>query len=428
MSSEAEAMKPDDKRTLTPKMRFQEFKNDADWIETTLGSIAAFYKGRGVSKADIDPAGKRPCIRYGELYTRYDEIIDHIYSTTSLTDSELFLSCKNDVIIPASGETKEDIAKASCVMLDDVALGSDMNVIRTAHNGVFLSYYLNSAKRHDIAKIAQGDTVVHLYASQLESLSISIPKSGEQQKIAGSQTSLRALIAVHQRKLGALHALKKALLQQLFPREGDTIPRLRFPAFQDAREWQKKTLADVATIRAGTTPLRSESKFYKGGTIPWVKTTDLTNSFISNTEECITPEANSRINPRDSVLVAMYGGFNQIGRTGYLKMPAATNQAISVLNPNQDELTPIYLLMWLNAKIQYWKRVASSSRKDPNITSADVERFPIVFPRADEQRKIADCLSSIEELISAQNKWIDMLKTHKAGLMQQLFPPPQEAL
>ncbi len=125
-----------------PKLRFPEFRDAGEWEEKKLGEIAVFHKGKGISKADIDSNGKTPCIRYGELYTNYKEIISSIVSKTNLPITELFLGCKNDVIIPSSGETKLDIATASCLTLDGVALGGDINVIRCDQNGVFMSYYL----------------------------------------------------------------------------------------------------------------------------------------------------------------------------------------------------------------------------------------------------------------------------------------------
>lgn len=126
-------------------------------------------------------------------------------------------------------------------------------------------------------------------------------------------------------------------------------------------------------------------------------------------------------------MVAMYGGFNQIGRTGYLKIPAATNQALSVLNANQKELFPLYLLMYLNAKVYLWKTFAGSSRKDPNITGNDVSKFPIhIPPTIQEQQKIASCLSSLDEIITAQADKVEQLKLHKKGLMQGLFPKISE--
>lgn len=244
----------------------------------------------------------------------------------------------------------------------------------------------------------------------------------EQQKIADCLTSLDEVIAAQGRKVEALKAHKRGLMQQLFPREGETRPRLRLPEFREAPEWMSRSLRDVASISSGTTPLRANPEFYDGGTIPWIKTTDLNNSFILATQECITGKAKATINPVGSVVVAMYGGFNQIGRTGLLTVPAATNQALSVLQPKPEVAFPIYVLAWLNAKVEQWKRIASSSRKDPNITSADVARFPISVPGLEEQQRIASCLSSLDTQIAAESRQLDALKTHKQGLMQQLFP------
>jgi type I restriction enzyme, S subunit len=251
-------------------------------------------------------------------------------------------------------------------------------------------------------------------------LPVSTPE--EQQKIADCLGSLDELIAAQGRKVEALKTHKKGLMQQLFPREGETQPRLRFPEFRNAGEWECMTLADIAQISSGSTPLRSNAEFFDGGVIPWVKTTDLNNGFISQTEECITPKARARVNPVGAVLVAMYGGFNQIGRTGCLSVPAATNQALSVLVLDQHRALPAYVLTWLNAKVDVWKRIASSSRKDPNITGTDVAKFPIALPMPDEQQRIASSLSSLDTLITAATQALDTLKTHKQGLMQQLFP------
>ena len=205
-----------------PRLRFPEFRNAPGWEQRPLGSEALFFKGRGVSKADVDPNGSRPCIRYGELYTRYGEVIDTVHSRTSAPEAALFLSSKNDVIIPASGETKEDIATASCVMLDGIALGGDINVLRTNHNGVFLSYLINGVHRRAIAKVAQGDTVVHLYPSQLAQVPVMLPETPEQKKIAECLTSLDALITAQAKKLDTLKLHKQGLMQGLFPSSEET--------------------------------------------------------------------------------------------------------------------------------------------------------------------------------------------------------------
>lgn len=207
---------PADGETI-PRLRFPEFEGERPWEVQKLEDFAELYKGKGISKTDIDVNGQIPCIRYGELYTIYGEIINTVVSKTNLPPSSLFLSKRNDIIIPSSGETKIDIATASCVLDDNIALGSDLNIIRTTHNGVFLSYYLNGQKKEEIAKIAQGDTVVHLYSSQLKLLLLGIPSAEEQQKIADCLAALDEQINQQAQKIEALQQHKKGLMQQLFP-------------------------------------------------------------------------------------------------------------------------------------------------------------------------------------------------------------------
>ena len=129
----------------------------------------------------------------------------------------MVLSEANDVIIPASGETQIDIATASCVTKKGVALGGDLNIIKANVNGVFLSYYLNNSKKMEIARMAQGISVVHLYANQLKTLILNLPKPEEQQKIAACLSALDASIAAQTEKIEQLQQHKKGLMQGLFP-------------------------------------------------------------------------------------------------------------------------------------------------------------------------------------------------------------------
>jgi type I restriction enzyme, S subunit len=191
--------------------------------------------------------------------------------------------------------------------------------------------------------------------------------------------------------------------------------------------WRLDYLENLSTTSSGTTPSRSaEERYYENGTTHWVKTMDLTNSNVSATEELVTKialdETSLRIYPVGTVLVAMYGGFNQIGRTGLLKIPAAVNQAITAIQANPKLLVSEYLINVLNYRVNYWKTVASSSRKDPNITSHDIKKFPIIFPGdTKEQRAIATALSDVDALIASLDKLIAKKRDIKQATMQQLL-------
>jgi len=131
-------------KMLSAELRFPGF--EGEWEKVRLGDVGEIYKGKGISKNDISDYGLE-CIRYGELYTIYGEKIEEVVSKTSLRKEELFLSKINDILIPSSGETAIDIATTSCVLKDDVAIGGDINVVRTNQNGVFLSYWLNTVAK-----------------------------------------------------------------------------------------------------------------------------------------------------------------------------------------------------------------------------------------------------------------------------------------
>lgn len=172
--------------------------------------------------------------------------------------------------------------------------------------------------------------------------------------------------------------------------------------------WKKVKLGDVATISSGSTPLRSNKAYFENGNMPWVKTMDLTNGKITKTDECITELAAKKCKPYPvgTVLVAMYGGFNQIGRTGLLTFPASINQALAALQFDKD-ICSEYVLFYLNANVDRWRSCAASSRKDPNITSHDVEKFKIVLPPLEEQKKIAATLSVWDSAIDKMEKLIE---------------------
>ena len=184
-------------------------------------------------------------------------------------------------------------------------------------------------------------------------------------------------------------------------------------------DWDCVHIGDVAETSSGATPSRAkQQEYFDRGTIPWAKTLDLNNSSILETDECVTPSAlqqtSLRLYPSGSVLVAMYGGFNQIWRTGMLTKDATINQALTAIRPDKTRLSSRFLLNYLNFRVEYWKSVASSSRKDPNITGKDVREFAIALPPLREQEATCDALQDIEDQISM----LDMLTDKKADIKQ----------
>lgn len=195
-------------------MRFPEF--EGEWKKEQLGDSADFSKGAGISKEQLSEKGE-PCILYGELYTKYkSEVIYDIISKTDIDSTKLVRSQANDVIIPSSGETAEDIATARCVLKNNILLGGDLNIIRLHnHSGSFMSYQLNGKRKYDIAKVAQGVSVVHLYAEHLKGVNTYNPCMEEQEKIARLLSLLDERIATQNKIIERYESLIRGIMVEL---------------------------------------------------------------------------------------------------------------------------------------------------------------------------------------------------------------------
>lgn len=198
-------------------------------------------------------------------------------------------------------------------------------------------------------------------------------------------------------------------------------PKIRFNEFENI--WTKSKLGELYEIYSGNTPSRSDSRNYQNGEIPWIKITDLNNSIICSNEEKISVYGATKLKvlPEKSVLIAMYGGFNQIGRTGLLAYPATINQALAALMPI-NEINPNFLLNFLNFKKESWRNVAASSRKDPNITKNDVEKFIISFPSLEEQSAIGSLFRTLDDLLASYKDNLTNYQSIKVTMLSKMFP------
>jgi type I restriction enzyme, S subunit len=373
---------------------------DEGWATVRLGDVVSFSKGKGISKDDIVTDGKTECIRYGELYTTYVEVIKVVVSKTNIDKNELVFSEINDIIIPSSGETQIDIARASCVLKNGVALGGDLNILKTKLDAIYLSYYLNSAKKQEIARMAQGISVVHLYASQLQNLIIHYPLSIiHSTKIASCLSSLDEVISAHAQKLEHLKDHKKGLMQNLFPQEGEKVPKWRFKEFEGDGEWVEQRFEQLFQIGNGR-----DYKHLKTGAVPVYGS----GGYMLSVDDFL------------------YEGESVcIGRKGTIDKPFFLTGKFWTVD------TLFYTHSFKNCSPKYiyyvfeqikW-REHNEAGGVPSLTKNNIYNIAITIPMTlAEQQKIASCLSSIDTLITAEGKKIAQLKLHKKGLMQGLFP------
>ena len=376
----------------TPKLRFTEFGIEK-WETKRLGEIATFTKGKGISKSDIYENGETECIRYGELYTFYEEVISEIKSKTNTDISSLVLSEANDVIIPASGETQIDIATASCVLKSGVALGGDLNVIKTKNNGVFLSYYLNSKKKLEIAKLSQGVSVVHLYSSQLALLNLKLPQLEEQNKLANFLSLLNSRIQTQKKIIEQLETLMKVSRVNIFSQ------KLRFKDEHGNYfpSWERKKIKEILTIGSG-----KDYKHLNDGAIPVYGTGGIitfVDSFLYNGETVC------------------------IGRKGTIDKPLYYNGKIWTVD------TLFYTHSFNNSVPKFvfnifqninWKEYNEASGV-PSLSKSTIEKIEISIPCLEEQYKIANFFSSIQQKIDIEKQILEQLELQKKFLLANLF-------
>ena len=285
----------------------------------------------------------------------------------------------------------------------------------------FLDQYRRSNHWHDfVTESGIGSVRVRIYYNDIARLKLKLPKLAEQQKIAACLVSLDELIAAQARELDALKTYKKGLMQQLFPREGETKPRLRFPEFQASGDWVPRTLGSVCSSYSGGTPSTSQPEYY-GGDIPFIRSgeiaKDRTELFL--TQSGLKNSA-AKIVGRGDVLVALYGANS--GDVALAKIEGAINQAILCLKSKESNS---FIYQSLSFK-KDWVVATYLQGGQGNLSGEIVKSISVCFPSPKEQQRIADFLNSLDDLFAAQTQNLAALKIHKQGLMQQLFPSPEE--
>lgn len=401
-----------------PKLRFKGFSDE--WKKEKLDKLGVFFKGNGISKADLSQQGK-PCILYGELYTKYSEVIDKVYSKTNLNIKNPTLSKVNDVIIPSSGETSIDIATASCVQQNDILLGGDLNVFRpNKANGIFISYQLNSAKRREIAKIAQGASVVHVYNEQLKKVKVKLPSLQEQERIANFLTKIDKIIEKQEEKVKNLEKYKKGMMQKIFSQE----IRFKDENGNEYPEWEEKRLQNISF------KITEKNKGFK---IKNIISNSAKNGLISQRDFFDKDIAN--ISNIDGYYVIQPGDFVYNPRKSYEAPYGPIN---SYKLDSEGVVSPLYFCFRINGEVnkcyieyyfkstKWYRYIYMNSdqgvRHDRvSIKDSEMMKMNIKLPVMQEQNKIAKFLLGINNLLDKEKEKLQELKQWKKGLLQNMF-------
>lgn len=397
-----------------PRLRFQGFTGA--WEEKVLGENANFTKGRGYSKSDLTDSGF-PIILYGRLYTKYENIIENVDTFVSCDENAL-KSLGNEVIVPASGETSEDIARAAAVYQQDVILGGDLNIITPNENiaSPFLALTLTNGKSNqELAKKAQGKSVVHLRNDDLRGCKVSFPSLPEQTHLGLFFSRLDSQIAESRAVLEKSRQLKKAMLAKMFPANGEKIPEIRFKGFDG--EWEYRKLGEVASSYSGGTPSVGNSKFY-GGNIPFIRSGEIHSS---KTELFLTQEglenSSAKLVKQGDILYALYGATS--GEVERSKINGAINQAILAIIPNEN-YDAEFISQWLKNNKENIVNLYLQGGQG-NLSGEIVKKIEISFPTKKEQTAIGNFFRQLDETIALQSAEVEKLNQIKKGLLAAML-------
>ena len=404
-----------------PRLRFQGFAGV--WEEKVLGENASFTKGSGYSKSDLTDSGF-PIILYGRLYTKYENIIENVDTFVSCDENSL-KSLGNEVIVPASGETAEDIARASAVYQQDVILGGDLNIITPNENiaSPFLALTLTNGKSNqELAKKAQGKSVVHLRNDDLRACKVSFPSFPEQTHLGLFFRRLDSQIAESRAVLEKSRQLKKAMLAKMFPANGEKIPKIRFKGFEG--EWECRKFSEVAELRRGLTyspldisqngirVLRSsnidEEYYIEKNDDVFVCERAVNIPLAQNGDILITAaNGSSRLVGKHAIIQtsipAVHGGFMLLART---ENPYFLNASMSSA--------------WYLDFIRIF--VAGGNGAIGNLSIGDLNDQEILIPKhPEEQTAIGNFFRQLDETIALQSAEVEKLNQLKKGLLAAML-------
>ena len=372
-----------------------------------LGDLGTFIKGAPLSKADISNEGN-PFILYGELYTTYSEVTHSVKRKTDKTVEQQFYSKIGDVIMPTSGETPEDIATASCIMLPDVILAGDLLIYRTEQiDGRFVSYAIKNKVNKQISSVAQGKSVVHVRADELAKICITFPALDEQKKILNLLELLDTRIATQQSLIETLKKYKRGVISKLL---NGTL------AFDSCSDMELKRVGDFCEVqmckrifKEQTTPI-GEVPFYKIGTIGGKPDAYITRTLYDEYRKKYS------FPRKGEFLISCAGTVGKCvlynGEDSYYQ-----DSNIVWLRNNSEEVTNEYLYM-LVSNVD-WSTLNSTTIT--RIYNDNLRDLSFYIPPVSTQKKITSFIFSLMRRIDFEQEMLEGFLQEKAGLLQQLF-------
>jgi len=418
------------KKRVLPRLRFPEFSSSREWEETTLSKLANFRRGSFPQPYGLpewyDEQNGMPFIQVFDVGDDMRVKPETKNKISALASKQSVFIPKGTVIITIQGS----IGRVAVTQYD-AHIDRTLLLFERFHRGInkiFIAHTLQILFEKEKQK-APGGIIKTITKEVLSDFKVNIPDAKEQQKIADCLTSLDDLIVTENKKLEVLKEYKKGLMQKLFPAEGEAVPECRFPEFKGSGEWETNAFRTYIKLYRGSSPRPIQNYLTKNDGVNWIKIGDTKNAerfIIKNVEEQITNEGAKKsryVNIGELILA----NSMSYGKTYIVGIAGCIYDGWFVLREYEKYFIKQFLIQLLNSDyLQKQYLSLSTGGVVQNISSDIVYATLLKRPQLDEQERIADCLLSLDDLITAQTEKIETLKLHKKGLMQGLFPSAQE--
>jgi type I restriction enzyme, S subunit len=354
---------------------------------------------------------------------KYETAIS-VVDTFVKDNGKSIVSKGNEVIVPASGETAEDIARASAVIKSGILLGGDLNIIYPNNeiDSIFLAITIsNGATQNDLSKRAQGKSVVHVRNADLKEITIHYPNKNEQTKISNYLQQIDTLIAQHQQKHDKLLNLKKSLLEKMYPKQDRKEPEIRFKEFSG--DWEEKTLGENSDLLTGN-PFDSK-KFSKDG-IFLVRGINVKRGYLDISEDIseywpTSHDLEKFLLKDDDVVIQMDGAL--IGKS-YAKiqskhLPALLVQRVTRIRSSNIDSEFTYQSIQRDF-LKYISRIKTETAV-PHLSLNDIRSFFISTPKEKEQKKIGNFFKQLDTLLNHHQAQLKKLNNIKQACLEKMF-------
>ncbi|MCY7138570.1 restriction endonuclease subunit S [Streptococcus gordonii] len=411
------------KKEKIPIVRFRDFSEP--WLKNQLSEVADFSKGRGYSKKDLQSHGT-PIILYGRLYTNYESAISNVETCANLEENSV-VSEGGEVIIPASGESADDISRASCVIDRGIILGGDLNIVRPHEylNSLFIAITLsNGSQQRELSKRAQGKSVVHLHNSDLKVVKLFYPSYEEQSAIGSLFRTLDDLLTSYKDNLANYRSLKSTMLSKMFPKAGQTVPEIRLDGFEG--EWKFIKLGEAILEAYQGINTASDKVEYSISGIPILQAKHITNGQINYRDTRyldmeIYEHYISKYMPKKGEI--LFANIGTIGPSVLVDSDKMFLIAWNILKISiKDNYSPVFIkiiLSLLDSKHIFERITTGNATKF--INKDEIMDIRISVPSLEEQQAIGAYFSNLDNLIAAHQEKIMQLETLKKKLLQDMF-------